>query len=612
MKHSWIPILFAAGLFGLLALLATLQYSWLGQISESEKEQMQKRLQNDSEHFAEGFNRTVQSAYFPFQLFANDWQKDFVVDYQNWRKRAEYPDLLKDFYYVPKEGETLQYNFEYYQFLPTDFKADFEQIKTNFAPVDGKNLILRMPIYMQTEKLVETTFVGKTMTADSPVVIPRDLKIPRRINLSDPVGYLLIKLDENVLKEKVLKDLSDKYFADGSYRISIVSQADNSTVFQTQAIETSDLSVKFFALTPDNLAVFVNQNLLSSLDYAKGEINFNRQFNRRFENRVMRIPRGNSNANFKVAVASNDKSQVLQMNDLQNDGIWLLNAQHTAGSLENFVAAARHKSLAVSFGILSLLAASVILIFVSAQRAKRLAQKQMDFVSAVSHEFRTPLAVIYSAGENLTDGVVNNEVQVSQYGNLIKREGKKLSQMVEQILEFAGARSGNRKYDLRQTDIKEIIEVALSECKSLMEEKDFSIDKDIAENLRNVIADKTALSQAIQNLIANSIKYGNGNKWLKITAQNGDGRIKITVEDRGIGIASKDLKHIFEPFFRSKRVIDEQIHGNGLGLSLVKQTVEAHGGKIEAESEIGKGSRFTIHIPLNIEHLSSVKSSGKR
>ncbi|MDQ3712560.1 MAG: HAMP domain-containing histidine kinase, partial [Acidobacteriota bacterium] len=563
MKRSWIPILLVASLFGLLALLATLQYRWLGQISESEKEQMQKRLQNDSEHFAEDFNRTVQSAYFPFQLFANDWQKDFVVDYQNWRKRAEYPDLLKDFYYVPKEGETLQYNFEYYQFLPTDFKADFEQIKTNFAPVDGKNLILRMPIYMQTEKLVETTFVGKTMTADSPVVIPRDLKIPRRINLSDPVGYLLIKLDENVLKEKVLKDLSDKYFADGSYKISIVNQDDNAPIFQNEPIETADISVKMFALTPDHLAAFVNQNLLTSLDSNKGQkTNGQFLFNRQVESRVMKIPRDNSNGNYKIAITGNEsQSRVLQMNDLKNDGVWLLNVQHTAGSLENFVAAARHKSLAVSFGILSLLAASVILIFVSAQRAKRLAQKQMDFVSAVSHEFRTPLAVIYSAGENLTDGVVNNEIQVLQYGNLIKREGKKLSRMVEQILEFAGARSGNRKYDLRQTNIKEIIEAALSECKSLIEEKDFSIEKHIDENLPNVIADKTALSQAIQNLIANSIKYGNGNKWLKITAQNGDGRIKITVEDRGIGIAPKDLKHIFEPFFRSKRVIDEQIHG---------------------------------------------------
>jgi len=196
----------------------------------------------------------------------------------------------------------------------------------------------------------------------------------------------------------------------------------------------------------------------------------------------------------------------------------------------------------------------------------------------------------------LTDGVVQNENQVSQYGNLIKREGKKLSAMVEQILEFAGADSGKRKYDFRITNVEDIIENALAECAPLIHDKGFTVEKEIAENLPHITADKNALSQAIQNLIVNSVKYGNGNSWLKISAKNGGGTIKIAVEDKGIGIAPKDLKHIFEPFYRSKKVVDEQIHGNGLGLSLVKQTIEAHGGDIEVKSEIGKGSRFTIKL----------------
>ena len=122
-----------------------------------------------------------------------------------------------------------------------------------------------------------------------------------------------------------------------------------------------------------------------------------------------------------------------------------MNVQHTDGSLGQFIANTRRKNLAISFGILSLLAVSVILIFLSAQRARLLAQRQMDFVSSVSHEFRTPLAVIYSAGENLADGVIANRTEkVARYGDLIKREGKKLSSMVEQILEF-------RRRNFRQT-----------------------------------------------------------------------------------------------------------------------------------------------------------------
>jgi signal transduction histidine kinase len=238
-----------------------------------------------------------------------------------------------------------------------------------------------------------------------------------------------------------------------------------------------------------------------------------------------------------------------------------------------------------------------VLIFLSAQRAKRLAQRQLDFVSSVSHEFRTPLAVIYSAGENLADGVAKEETQVSRYGNLIKGEGKKLTAMVEQILDFAGANSGKKRYDLRAADVGEIIENALAECQPLIAEKGIAVEREIAENLPPLIVDKNALSRAIQNLIGNAVKYSNGGKWMKISAKNGGGKIKIAVEDSGIGISAKDLTHILEPFYRAKAVVDEQIHGNGLGLSLVKQIVDAHKGNVKIESELGKGSKFTIELP---------------
>ena len=307
------------------------------------------------------------------------------------------------------------------------------------------------------------------------------------------------------------------------------------------------------------------------------------------------VARMNKNSSLKVFLNEREKKE----KEIKNNGLWVLKVRHADGSLEQFISNTRRKNLAISFGILSLLAVSVVLIFLSAQRAKRFAQKQIDFVSAVSHEFRTPLAVIYSAGENLTDGVVSSEMQVAKYGDLIKREGKKMSQMVEQILEFAGARSGRKKYDLREIDVGDLIADAVKECQPLIDEKGFAVEKDVAENLPNITADANALGQAIQNLIVNSIKYSNGNRWVKVSAKNGDGDIKITVEDKGIGISKKEISQIFQPFYRSKSVVDAQIHGNGLGLSLIKQTVEAHGGKISVESEIGKGSRFTVHLPLN-------------
>jgi signal transduction histidine kinase len=214
----------------------------------------------------------------------------------------------------------------------------------------------------------------------------------------------------------------------------------------------------------------------------------------------------------------------------------------------------------------------------------------------VSHEFRTPLAVIYSAGENLADGVANDPAHTSKYGELIKGEGRKLSGMVEQILEFAGANSGRRKYNFQPVAAGEIVENAIHECRTLM--SGIALETDIDENLPSLNADAEALSRAIQNLIANAVKYQSGTRWIRVAAGNGDGNVKISVEDHGIGISKSDLRQVFEPFFRSKAVVDAQIHGNGLGLALVKQTAEAHGGRVFAESELGKGSKFTIVLPV--------------
>ena len=128
--------------------------------------------------------------------------------------------------------------------------------------------------------------------------------------------------------------------------------------------------------------------------------------------------------------------------------------KHRAGSLEAAVAATRRRNLAISFGILLLLGASVGFIVLSSRRAQRLATQQMEFVAGVSHELRTPLAVICSAAENLADGVIDNRDQIKRYGGLIRDEGRRLTGMVEQVLEFAGAQSGRKNYELRTTESK--------------------------------------------------------------------------------------------------------------------------------------------------------------
>jgi signal transduction histidine kinase len=608
MKRSWFPIIVVVALLGLLGLLATLQYRWLGQISDGERARLEKLVQSDTVRFADDFNREIQNAYFNFQMNAGVWQSknwdEFNQRLAFWRGKTAYPNLIRDFYFAETEaGENLlRYNRETGAFEPAQWSEELNKLKPkladeeNFEPVNADILALLMPVHE-----AEKTFDRILIRTEKPLT-----KIPApKAEPPQRYGVLIIRLDENVIKNQILPDLVKKYFSaseSADYKLAVVG-VQKQIVFQTGDVGSPDASAPLFNLSPENYAFFANRELLSKLEgerKTEGERK-NTMVLRKFETKTsnqMVFTRKNGDRQ-EVEVIGDEPSQprIRIFEKTSEAGGWILNVQHTAGSLEQFITRTRQKNLAISFGILSLLAVSVLLIFLSAQRAKRLAQRQIDFVSSVSHEFRTPLAVIYSAGENLADGVAKESAQVSRYGNLIKGEGKKLTAMVEQILDFAGANSGKKRYDLRAASVPEIIENALAECQPLIDEKGIVVEREIAENLPSLMADKNALSQALQNLIGNAVKYSNGGKWVKISAKNGGSKIKITVEDHGIGISSKDLAHILEPFYRAKAVVDEQIHGNGLGLSLVKQIVEAHKGNVKVESELGKGSRFTIELP---------------
>jgi signal transduction histidine kinase len=282
----------------------------------------------------------------------------------------------------------------------------------------------------------------------------------------------------------------------------------------------------------------------------------------------------------------------------EDAGRWELRVKHRLGSLDAAVNRVRHRNLAISFAVLLLMGGAMGMLVVSTRRAQRLARLQMQFVAGVSHELRTPLAVICSAGDNLADGVVAGREQAQRYGAVVRNEGRRLAQMVEQILGFAGIQAGRAKYEMRPVPVAELVERALAACGAGLEESGCRIEQEIQPGLPPVEADATALAHCLRNLISNALQYGREGKWLGIRAKAGaGGKVEIRVEDRGAGIDAADLPHIFEPFYRGKRAIAAQIHGNGLGLSLVQHIVEAHRGSIHVASTPGKGTCFTVTLP---------------
>jgi len=283
---------------------------------------------------------------------------------------------------------------------------------------------------------------------------------------------------------------------------------------------------------------------------------------------------------------------------------WRLLVKHPAGSLEAAVDVARRRNLMISMGILGVLAASMVMMVVSTRRSQQLARQQMEFVAAVSHELRTPLAVVRSAADNLADGLVEDEEQVRKYGALVRTEGRRLTEMVEQILEFAGIHSGQRTFTPVPIRVDALIDNVLRASGALIDAAHLAIEIDIPPDLPPVNGDEAALRRVFQNLVGNAIKYGAGGKWIGIAARRAGNEVRVSVSDRGIGIAPADHERIFEPFYRAADVVAAQVQGAGLGLSLVRRIVEAHGGRVTVRSAKAAGSEFTVYLPVANEQAA--------
>ncbi len=257
-------------------------------------------------------------------------------------------------------------------------------------------------------------------------------------------------------------------------------------------------------------------------------------------------------------------------------------------------------SLSLSLLMTGVLISGIVLALRTASREMRLSQMKTDFVSNVSHELRTPLSSIRVFGEFMKLGRVRESEKIREYGEHIETESRRLTQLINNILDFSKIESGRKTYQFERVSIEDVVAETLKTCEVRLKQSDFTIVFECSPvSLPPVVIDRDAVAQALMNLMDNAVKYSEQAEKKEVVVAVGkrDGFVIVSVTDHGVGIEREEQKKIFEKFYRVSTGLVHDVKGSGLGLSLVKHIVEAHRGRITVESEPGRGSTFTIHLP---------------
>ncbi len=606
---SYLPsIALVIALLAVLVVLAVFQYRWIGQVSDAERDRLRFGLGNAVDEFRAEFNRELARICAAAQVTPamqeaeGDWNRYAQVCHERIAQLA-FADLVREIlvWREAHDGSSrfLKLDRDAPRFVDAPFPGYLDKLRAlSVQPAaPGRR-------YPRDARAETWLFFGSipALVHRLPPVRSEEAPRPERDTART---VLIVELDPGFVTREFLPELAQRYFSgpEGFHYDAMIRGTTGSVLF------ISDMSL--------SEADFRNADARTPLLPQVRDLMARMAAGGRPAGLVPREPpppplaaggfRGDPQQRF-----SRFFPPVILLSAGEDDN-WQLAARPLQGSLNSVVEGMRRRNLAISFGILILLAASLVMVVVSTQRARRLAHMQMNFVAGVSHELRTPLAVICSAGDNLAAGILpEGGGQVRKYGELVRDEGRRLAKMVEQILHFAGTQAGRQRVALRPVQVVELVQRQLKQMQGLIESSGFVLEMSLEPEMPSILADPEGLSRCIENLVTNALRYGVKSKWLGIRvhkAEKGQPEIQIAVADRGMGIDAQDLPRIFDPFYRGRAATLTQAHGSGLGLSITRETIASMGGRISVSSIPGQGSVFTIHLPA---HFYSNQSTGER
>ena len=470
-------------------LFAALQYRWSVEVSEATGVRLADTLQLSMINWHLDFLRNFSEICLTMRVDPDHEAigdlHQFAARVAEWKAVARYPDLVSEVYVIPAGGSArhhaLRLNSSSREFEAVEWPAYF------LTWADALDKPVSTPVADQaSSSFMGAAVRGWRFEPEPPALLHRAGE-----------AWILVELNTDVIRNRILPDLAHRYFqgTDGlDYLVAVAAGSPREVLYTSDA----DFGREVVTDADGTLNVFgrpLSAALPSPLNV----------FHKGSENRAPPVP------------ATLPWFPLFRDTSAEHD--WHLVVRHRRGGpLGSFVADMQRRHLAVSFGALLLLVVSMGMLVAASNRAQRLAQLQLDFVTAVSHELRTPLTVISSAADNIAQGIVQGQDQVKQYGSVIGNHVRQLAALVEQVLLFAATNHGQQRLTLRRLDVAHIVDATLSSTEGLIRAAQFTVERDVARDLPPVTGDLLAISQLLQNLITNALKYGCEQRWLRVRA----------------------------------------------------------------------------------------------
>jgi signal transduction histidine kinase len=538
-----------------LVVLGALQYRWIGEMADAERQRMSAGIEFAAHHFGDDFDHELTRMFFAFQMPLPDATSDHLLRvYDEWSASSRDPRIVKAIYFVPPNGvDKIELVDPATRSLrPVAWPVQLAQLR----PMIAAEFAGGRPVPPLIPRVTALVVPCGGMERMKMMAIHRAAMGMPHMEPEPPGGgpgcpaYTIVELDRDYIARVLLPDLTHRYFdtpAGRQYEVAIVASDGGDLLYRSDdstAPFRADLTLPIFSVRALRREPF--------------------------------------------------DSPVLLREPQIHPPVWQLQVRHHAGSLEEVVGATRRRNLMLTGGILAVLAGTVLALVAMLRSAERLRLQQLEFVAGVTHELNTPVAALTAAGQNLADGIVTEQSQVARYGAAIVKESRRLTEMIGQVLAYGGMQS-RRKLSHAPVDINVVIDEAVAACRWMAEEQGVMVETHIDRGLPFVEGDAASLARAVQNLIANAVRHGASGKWVAINASADERSVVIRVEDRGAGIAARDLPHLFEPFYRGRGA--DRVRGSGLGLTIVKQIAAVHGGSVTAERRRELGAAFTLRLP---------------